>query len=50
VTVNANAGWWLRPGVELFARVDNLLDEEYEEVAGFGTAGASAYGGVNVVW
>lgn len=34
--------------VELFARIDNLLDKEYEEVYGFGTFGAAAYGGVKV--
>jgi vitamin B12 transporter len=34
--------------VELFARIDNLLDKEYEEVYGFGTLGAAAYGGVKV--
>jgi vitamin B12 transporter len=29
-------------GVELTARVDNLLDEEYEAVAGFATPGRTA--------
>jgi vitamin B12 transporter len=32
--------------VELFTRVDNLFDQEYEEVLGFGTMGCAAYGGV----
>jgi vitamin B12 transporter len=32
--------------VELFSRVDNLFDKEYQEVLGFGTMGAAAYAGV----
>ncbi len=31
-----------------FVRVDNLFDEEYEEVAGYGTAGISGYIGVEL--
>ncbi len=31
-----------------FGRVENLLDEDYEEVKGFGTKGFSVYGGVRV--
>lgn len=34
--------------VTLFGRVDNLFDEAYEEVYGYGTAGLSGYGGVKV--
>ena len=34
--------------IELFARVDNLFDKEYQDVLGFGTMGAAAYGGVKV--
>ena len=33
---------------ELFSRVDNLFDQEYQEVLGFGTMGAAAYAGVRV--
>ena len=32
----------------LFGRVENLLDEDYQEVISYGTAGLSAYGGVRV--
>jgi len=32
--------------VELFGRINNLLDEEYEEAGGYGTPGISAYVGV----
>jgi vitamin B12 transporter len=34
--------------VELFSRIDNLFDKEYQEVLGFGTMGAAAYAGVRV--
>ncbi len=40
----------LSRGCELFARIDNVLDENYEEVWGYETAGISAYGGVNLRW
>jgi vitamin B12 transporter len=33
---------------ELFGRVDNLFDKEYQDVVGFGTMGAAAYAGVRV--
>jgi vitamin B12 transporter len=32
----------------IFARIDNLSDEFYEEVKGYGTPGLSAYGGVRL--
>lgn len=34
--------------VELFARVDNLLDEEYQEVLGFNAPGLGAYAGLRI--
>jgi len=34
--------------VQVFGRVENLLDERYEEVFGYGTAGIGVYGGVRV--
>jgi vitamin B12 transporter len=34
--------------VDLFTRVDNLFDQEYEEVLGYGTMGCAAYGGVKL--
>ena len=50
LVVNLNGGLQLTRGCELFGRVDNLFDEFYEEVAGYGVPGASAYGGLNLVW
>lgn len=46
--VNLRASCQVSPRVEVYARVENLLDEKYEEVAGYGTPGLSAYGGVRV--
>jgi vitamin B12 transporter len=31
--------------IQVFGRVENLLDEDYEEVKGFGTPELSAFGG-----
>jgi vitamin B12 transporter len=31
---------------EIFTRVDNIFDQEYEEVLGYGTMGCAAYGGL----
>jgi vitamin B12 transporter len=40
--------WSAGRGIEVFGRVDNLLDEDYEDVLGFGTAGRSAWVGLSV--
>lgn len=45
---NAAAELELTDRYSLVARLDNLLDEDYEEVFGFGTAGRSAYAGVRL--
>jgi outer membrane cobalamin receptor len=29
-------------------RIENLLDKQYEEVYGYGTAGFSVYGGISL--
>jgi len=34
--------------LELFARIDNIFDKEYEDVLGFGAPGLAAYAGVKV--
>jgi len=34
--------------ITIFSRLENLFDKEYEEIAGFGTPGFGAYGGVSV--
>jgi len=48
VLVNLNAEYKLLPSVSVFGRVENLIDEDYEEVFSFATPGRAAYGGVRV--
>ena len=36
--------------LQVLARLDNLLDEKYQEVYGYGAAGLSFFGGGNVRW
>lgn len=45
---NIAASYEIVENVQLFARVENLFDKEYEEVLGFGTRGAAAYAGIKV--
>jgi vitamin B12 transporter len=42
------ASWRLLPQATLFARVENALDEDYEEVFGFRTPGIGAFAGIRV--
>lgn len=44
--VNLNATYTLMADLDLYAKVENLLDEEYEEVYGFATPGIGGYMGV----
>ena len=46
--VTAAASYKVAPGVELYGRVENLLDENYREIFGFDTAGVAAYAGVRI--
>jgi vitamin B12 transporter len=46
--VNAAASYKLQPGVELFARVENLLDQKYQEAFGFDAAPIAAFAGVKL--
>lgn len=48
VLVNLSGSFAVHKYLELFARVENLFDEDYEEAFGYGTPGISAYGGVKV--
>ncbi len=48
--VTAAASWTLTPGVEVYGRIENLLDQNYQEVYGFNTAGAAAYAGVKLTF
>jgi vitamin B12 transporter len=46
--VNAAAEYEINPHVSIFARIDNLTDEQYAEVFGFPALGRAVYGGVKV--
>lgn len=46
--VTAAASYRIAPGVELYGRVENLLDDDYQEIFGFESAGVAAYGGVRI--
>ena len=48
--ISAAASWKVQPGMEMFGRVENLLDETYQEVFGFNTAGIAAYGGMRITF
>ena len=50
VVVNLGASFKVHKYVELFARIENLFDQDYEEAFGYGTAGISAYGGVKLTF
>jgi vitamin B12 transporter len=45
---NLAGSWNLTDRLQLLARVENLFDEDYEDVIGFNTAGASGFLGVRV--
>ncbi|NIJ08585.1 vitamin B12 transporter [Sphingomonas vulcanisoli] len=46
--VNLNASYKLTKSIELFARVENLLDRNYFEVYSYATPGRAGYGGARV--
>ena len=48
VLVNASASYRVNSRIELFGRVENLLDESYEEVFSFAEPGLGAYAGIKL--
>lgn len=46
--VNVAASYKVQPNIELFGRIENALDTDYEEVFGYSTAPVAAYGGVRM--
>jgi vitamin B12 transporter len=48
--VDARAFYPVREGVELFGRVENLFDAEYEDVRLYGTPGRGAFVGVRAAF
>ncbi len=50
VLVNAKVGYEPIDGLEVYVRGENLLDQKYQVVRGYGTPGASVYGGFSMQW
>lgn len=48
VTANLNAAWALTEQVSVTARVENLSDEHYQQLLGYGEPGRSGYVGVRL--
>jgi vitamin B12 transporter len=48
--VNAAASYRVLPGVEVFGRIENLLNERYFEIYGFDTPGIAGYAGVKLTF
>ncbi|NVJ96620.1 MAG: TonB-dependent receptor [Alphaproteobacteria bacterium] len=46
--VDLRASYELNETFELYGRIDNLFDENYQQVLGYGTPGISTYAGVRV--
>jgi vitamin B12 transporter len=46
--LGGQASWDVRPGIEIYARGDNLLDEEYQDVFGYHTPGRGLYFGLRL--
>lgn len=44
--VDLRGSWQVTDAIELYGRVENLFDEDYETAAGYGTAGGGAFVGV----
>jgi vitamin B12 transporter len=44
--VNLATAWSVTEHIEVFGRIENLADEDYQEVYGFNTPGRGAYAGV----
>jgi vitamin B12 transporter len=48
--VTAGASYKLQPGLEVYGRVENVLNERYQEVYGYNTPGLAAYAGVRITF
>ena len=46
--VNLAAAYDLTGDLQLFGRIDNIFDQEYQDVLGYGSLGAAAYGGLKL--
>jgi vitamin B12 transporter len=46
--LSASVSFNIMANIQLFARLDNILNEKYEVIKGYGTAGFSTYFGVKL--
>jgi vitamin B12 transporter len=46
--INLAASYDLNSHLQMFGRIENLLDKDYEEVLGFGAPGITGYGGIRL--
>jgi len=44
--VDINASYEFLPGLQVYGRIENVLDKEYSEIPDYNTSGAAAYAGV----
>jgi vitamin B12 transporter len=48
--LNAAVSFNFNSNLQIFSRLDNIFDKEYEMIKGYGTPGFSVYGGVNFIF
>ena len=48
--VDLGGSYTIRPSIDLFVRIENLLDRRYEEVLGYTALSRNALVGLNVRW
>lgn len=48
VVANLNGAWAVDDRITLTARIDNLFDEHYQQLLGYGEAGLSGYAGIRL--
>jgi vitamin B12 transporter len=48
--ISATASYKLQPGVEIFGRVENLLDQHYQESFGFEASPITAFAGLKLTF
>lgn len=48
--VTLAASYKLQPNLEIYGRIENALDQKYQEVYGYNTAGVAAYAGVKITF
>jgi len=47
---SANLAWRILPQLELYARMENALDADYQDVVGYNTPGRTVYAGLRVTF